>query len=65
VACIPAVEAALEAGERKMIAWLTKVEVSFIEPQEIKKYDPERIAFWNVNTDEDLKRAQDYVLLGR
>lgn len=63
--CIPAVEWALESGEWKLISWLPKVEASFIDPQEISMYDPEQIAFWNVNTDEDLKRAKEYLLVGR
>lgn len=63
--CLPAVEWALESGAWKLISWLPKVEASFIEPQEISIYDPEQIAFWNVNTDEDLQQAQEYLSIGR
>lgn len=63
--CIPAVKWALESGEWKLISWLTMVEVSYIGQQELIIHDPEQIAFWNVNTDEDLKRAQEFILFGR
>jgi GTP:adenosylcobinamide-phosphate guanylyltransferase len=27
-------------------------------PEEIVRYDPDQLAFWNVNTPEDLQRAE-------
>ena len=60
--CIPAVKWALGSGEWKVISWFSKVELSFIESEELRIYDPEQIAFWNVNTVEDLKHAQDLAL---
>lgn len=63
--CIPAVEWALESGEWKVISWLNMVAASFIEQQEIIIHDPEQIAFWNMNTEEDLIRAQEFMLFGR
>ena len=62
--CIPAVKWALESGEWKVTSWFSKVELAFIEVEELRIYDPEQIAFWNVNTVEELERAQDYVLSG-
>lgn len=62
--CIPAVKWALESGEWKVISWLSKVELAFVESEELRIYDPEQVAFWNVNTVEDLEHAQDYVLSG-
>ena len=60
--CIQAVKWALDSGEWKVISWVKKVKTSYIEPQEIKDYDPEEIAFWNVNTEEDLRKAEEYLL---
>jgi len=62
--CIPAVKWALETGEWKAISWFSKVELAFVESEELRIYDPEQVAFWNVNTVEDLERAQDYILSG-
>ena len=62
--CIPAVKWALESGEWKATSWFSKVNIAFIESEELMVYDPESLAFWNVNTVEDLKRAQDFVLRG-
>ena len=62
--CVPAVKWALEAGEWKVTSWFSKVNLAFIESEELRIYDPEKIAFWNVNTVEDLERAQDYALSG-
>lgn len=56
--CLPAVKSALEAGERKLISWFPKVKVLPIDEIEIQKFDPLQIAFWNVNTEDDLKQAQ-------
>ena len=55
---------AVEAGEWKVTSWFSKVNLAFIESEELRIYDPEKIAFWNVNTVEDLERAQDYALSG-
>jgi molybdopterin-guanine dinucleotide biosynthesis protein A len=61
--CLAAVEWALKSGAWKLISWLPKVKASFIEPQELSIFDPGQIAFWNVNTDEDLQQAQEYLLM--
>jgi molybdopterin-guanine dinucleotide biosynthesis protein A len=57
--CLPAVKSALEAGERKLISWFPKVKVLPIDEIEIQKFDPLQVAFWNVNTEDDLKQAQE------
>lgn len=62
--CIPAVKWALDSGEWKVISWFSKVELAFVESEELRIYDPEQVAFWNVNTVEDLEHAQDYMLRG-
>jgi molybdopterin-guanine dinucleotide biosynthesis protein A len=62
--CIPAVKRALETGEWKVTSWFSKVNIAFMESEELMIYDPEKIAFWNVNTVEDLERAQDFALRG-
>lgn len=57
--CLPVVRAALEAGERRLISWFPSVNVIPIAKDDLIKYDPYRIAFWNVNTPEDLHQAEE------
>jgi molybdopterin-guanine dinucleotide biosynthesis protein A len=60
--CLPAVRAALEAGERRLISWFPSVKVIQIDKHDLIKFDPARIAFWNVNTPEDLHKAEELAL---
>jgi molybdopterin-guanine dinucleotide biosynthesis protein A len=57
--CLPAVDRALTTGEKRMISWFPSVKVIPITEGELIKHDPLGIAFWNVNTLEDLQRAED------
>jgi molybdopterin-guanine dinucleotide biosynthesis protein A len=56
--CIPAIEAALEADQWKVTAWFSKVKVRILTPDEIKRYDPSGLAFWNLNTPEEFAEAE-------
>lgn len=57
-ACLPAVRAALGAGERKMIAWFPAVRVREMTLQEISAIDPGGLSFTNVNSPEEFTRAE-------
>jgi len=57
--CLPAVRAALESGERRLVSWFPSVNVIQISIDELIKYDPYGLAFWNVNTPEVLQQAED------
>jgi molybdopterin-guanine dinucleotide biosynthesis protein A len=56
--CLRAVEAALQAGKWRLISWLSDVRVARISGEEILRYDPQQLAFLNVNTPEDLHQAE-------
>jgi len=56
--CLPAVEAAIDSGQRRMISWFPAVRVRRLTRQELWKHDPKGIAFWNVNTPEEFARAE-------
>ena len=56
--CLPAIEAAIEADQWKVIAWFPQVKVRLLTSDEIKRYDPSGLAFWNVNTPEEFSRAE-------
>jgi molybdopterin-guanine dinucleotide biosynthesis protein A len=55
--CLPAVEAAIETGMWKMIAWHESVNVHVLSPEETARFDPEGLVFWNLNTPEEFETA--------
>lgn len=56
--CLPAIEAAIDADQWKVIAWFPQVKVRVLTPKEITEYDPSGLAFWNVNTPEEFSKAE-------
>lgn len=56
--CLPYVRAALEAGDRRVDAWIDQVKVRYIEPGEILPFDPKGLVFMNINTLEELFQAE-------
>jgi len=56
--CLPAIESAIDADQWKVIAWFPQVKVRVLTPNEIKSSDPDRLAFWNVNTPEEFAKAE-------
>jgi molybdopterin-guanine dinucleotide biosynthesis protein A len=57
--CLPAIEASIAADQWKVIAWFPQVKVRVLTADELKRHDPARLAFWNVNTPEEFVRAED------
>ena len=57
--CLPAIEAAIEADQWKVIAWFPQVRVRVLTSDELKRYDPAGLAFWNVNTPEEFANAEE------
>ena len=56
--CIPAIEAAIEADQWRVISWFSRVKVRKLAPDELKRYDPHGLAFGNVNTREEFIEAE-------
>ena len=56
--CIPLVEPILRRGGGRIIELYAHVSVRYVEPDEIIRFDPEGLAFFNVNSPEDWERAQ-------
>jgi molybdopterin-guanine dinucleotide biosynthesis protein A len=59
--CLPAIEAAIAADQWKVIAWFPQVKVRVLTPEELKRFDPDGLAFWNVNTPEEFIQAEKLV----
>ncbi|MBN1667700.1 MAG: molybdenum cofactor guanylyltransferase [Anaerolineales bacterium] len=56
--CLPAVQAAIAADRWKMIAWHGDAHVRIMSPEESTSYDPQGLAFWNVNTPTEFESAR-------
>jgi molybdopterin-guanine dinucleotide biosynthesis protein A len=57
-ACLPAIEACLQAGQRRMISFYPAVRVRFVEGREVAIFDREGRTFANANTPEDWQRLR-------
>lgn len=58
-ACLPAIESAIENDQWKVVAWFPQVKVRVLTSEEIKRADPDGLAFWNVNTPEEFAKAEE------
>lgn len=56
--CIPAIETAIALDQWRMISWFPQVKVRVLAMDEVDRYDPEHVAFWNVNTPEEFVEAE-------
>ena len=56
--CLPYIQSALQAGKRRVDAWFSKVNIRYLEPEEFLPYDPQHLAFLNINTPEELQEAE-------
>jgi molybdopterin-guanine dinucleotide biosynthesis protein A len=56
--CLAALERALEEHKQRMISFFPLVNVMPIKTELIKELDPDRLSFFNINTAEDVLRAE-------
>ena len=61
--CLPAIRSVLETGQLKLVGWLPDVNVKLVEPDEIARFDPHGNVFWNLNTPEEFRRAEEQARL--
>lgn len=57
--CLPVVESALKAGDLKLSGWLSTMDIRPVLPEEIVHFDPQGLAFQNLNTLEEFRLAED------
>lgn len=57
-ACLPAILDAIRADKWRVDSWYARVNVRLLSPQETQRHDPLGLAFWNVNTPEELQEAE-------
>ena len=56
-ACLPHIEARLQANDLKIAGFFEEVRVRYLEEGEVRQFDPQLLSFFNVNSPEDLARA--------
>lgn len=56
--CLPAIEAAIRAGERRIVSFFPHVHVRYITPEEVTPIDPDLRSFHNINTPDEWARMQ-------
>lgn len=64
VRCLPALHEALARGERRASSFYGPLAIRYLEEAEIARYDPEGRTFFNINTPEDLRRAEAWLREG-
>jgi molybdopterin-guanine dinucleotide biosynthesis protein A len=56
--CLPVVKEALLLEQRRLIGWFERVNVRVLTQAEAAEFDPDQTAFININTPDDLVRAE-------
>jgi molybdopterin-guanine dinucleotide biosynthesis protein A len=56
--CLAQIQKLLEQDERRIRKLFSMVKVKYVEEDEINKFDPEHLSFFNINTQDDLERAR-------
>lgn len=56
--CIKPIEERIKQGNLKVTGFFDSVKVRYLGEEELDRFDPERLSFFNINTEADLKRAR-------
>ncbi len=64
-ACLPAIRGRIERDSLKIAGFFEDVRVAYLPEQEVRRFDPELLSFFNVNNQEDLDRALGLAKEGR
>ena len=57
--CLAPIESLLKQGNLSIRELFTLVRVRYVEAEEINRFDPEHLSFFNVNTEADLAKARE------
>jgi len=57
--CLPAIQEQLDRNERQIRSFLKRVKVRYVEEAEVDKFDPRHLSFFNVNTPDELAKANE------
>ena len=59
--CLASIEHLLKLGRLSVLELFNLVKVRYVEAEEIDRFDPEHLSFFNINTAADLKTAREMV----
>jgi len=59
--CIKPIEALVRSSAARVVQFLDAVKVRFVYGEEIARFDPDHMSFFNINTESDLERARELV----
>ncbi len=57
--CMELIETAIKTGKRRVVSWHNDAFIHVLQPEEVSKFDPFGITFWNVNTPDEYQKAKD------
>ena len=57
--CLPAIEARLAEGQRRVISFMPDVRTRYVQEDELRRVDPDLRSFVNANTPEEWEAALD------
>jgi molybdenum cofactor guanylyltransferase len=55
--CIASAKAIFDQGKKIIVELFNYVKVRYVEAEEIDRYDPQHLSFFNINTRQDMERA--------
>ena len=61
--CLPAMKAVLDGGRLRFVDVFERLKVRYVERDEIDRFDPEHLSFFNINTQADLELARTIVAM--
>ena len=57
--CLAPIESLLKQGALNIAKLFTLVKIRYVEAEEIDRFDPKHLSFFNINTEADLKMAKE------
>ena len=64
-ACLPVLEDQIRSSVMQILPAYTCLRVRYLEAEELRRFDPAGLAFFNINTPEDLRRAESLLAQSR
>ncbi len=62
--CLPYIKNQLDRSRFNIRDFFNEVNVRYIEEQEIDRFDPKHLSFFNINTEADLRKAEELIKSG-
>lgn len=56
--CLPAMETRLRANDLKIAKFFDDVRAKYVSQRHVEEFDPSKLSFFNINTEDDLTRAR-------